>query len=141
MVHCHTYTVEIGVVVGHKSEDARMSTHAIHRAATTVQRGSYSRTLCVHTPQGATVSHNLFIGSRFVCLPWNARLRLGLRPPLPFQLPGVAPPELLLRSIPQPSRPWDDARVRGEKMNPLLRRGKLLLGNETLLFHYQVGSL
>ena len=101
----HTYTVEIGVVVGHNSEDTRMSTHATHRAATTVQRGSYSRTLCVHTPKGTTVSHYLFVGSRFACLPWSAPLQLGLRPPLSFQLPGVAPPELLLRSIPQPSRP------------------------------------
>ena len=93
------------------------------------------------TPEGATVSWFLFVGPRFARLPWNARSLLGLRPSLPFQLPGVAPPELLHRSIPQPGHPWDDARVRGEKTNPLRRRGKLLLGNETLLFHYQVGSL
>ena len=54
---------------GHNSEDTRKSTHATHRAATTVQRGSYSRTLCVHTPKGTTVSHYLFVGSRFACLP------------------------------------------------------------------------
>ena len=93
------------VQMSHNSEDTRRSTHATHRAATTVQRDSYSRTLCVHTPKGTTVSHYLFVGSRFACLPWSAPLQLGLRPPLSFQLPGVAPPELLLRSIPQPSRP------------------------------------
>ena len=57
------------VQMSHNSEDTRRSTHATHRAATTVQRDSYSRTLCVHTPKGTTVSHYLFVGSRFACLP------------------------------------------------------------------------
>ena len=50
---------------------------------------------------------------------------------------GVAPPELLPRSVPPPCRPRSE-RVRGEKTNLLLRRRKLILGNETLLYH--VGS-